>query len=119
MAKLSIDEVKKGNLGMFSLIAGGLAVLLVIVTIIGRIIANFLCCFGCLLMPFLCISGLAAFILAVAAIVLGIIALVSKKEGSKGMAIGGIALGFIYFAIQILYIIVVIIFWGFTALSGN
>jgi len=122
MAKLSIDEVKKGNLGMFSLIAGGLAVLLGIATIIGRIIViilNFVCCLGCLLTPFLCLANLAGIILALSAIVIGIIALVSKKKESKGMAGIGIGLGVLYFIIQIVFYIIVVIVWGFSRIIGN
>ena len=115
MAEFKVDKIKKGGLGAFSLIAGALADVLFFACLFGSFISQFLCCLSCLITPFLCLGWVLSGVSALGAIVMGIAALVSKKQ-KKGMAIGGIILGFLYFALWLILIIIVVIFGVIDAL---
>jgi hypothetical protein len=121
MAAFKVDEIKKGNLGMISLISGIVAILLFFFNVFGFIIStliSFFCCAGCLLNLFICLTTLVSFIAAVAAIAVGIMALVSKNQKWKGMAIFGIILGIAYFVFWVIYIIVIFIFVGISTFAN-
>jgi hypothetical protein len=88
------------NFGMWAMICGALAVVLAILNIPVSFIPLVGVC--------TCCTGPIAFFAAIAAIVLGIIGIVTK--GGKGLAIGGILLAVLYFVIEVIWIVVSIIF---------
>ncbi|MDG6225586.1 MAG: hypothetical protein QCI82_08745 [Candidatus Thermoplasmatota archaeon] len=106
------DKPKGASLAMISFVLGLIATGAGVLIFLFRILAVFLknVCFGfCLTGPGACLSGLVGGLSMIAAIIIGIIALVMGAGGKKLYAILGIVLGCCFVVISIIGVIIALV----------